>query len=150
MKRLLNYVKSLFTIPVDTYLVDTLSKLNPMQYAKLEDKAFTTQGVVVEEEEDCFVVMYIKGTNEIEYIFYDKDKREIITVDDIDSCSKFNLTESSLVHEVIISMLSVGMVGTACLLRTREDEDKRLLECISMPLEKLALFAKKECTNLVN
>ena len=146
MKRLLNYIKNLFTKPIEEKLADALHKLTAKQYADLEMESEGIQYVEV----DCFVIMYIKDTNKIEYVFYDKDKREITTVDDIDSCSRFKLTDSSLVHEVIISMLSVGMVGTACLLRTREDENKRLLECISMPLEKLSLFAKKENTNLVN
>jgi hypothetical protein len=146
MKRLLNYIKNLFTKPIEEKLADALHKLTAKEYADLEMESESIECV----EEDCFVIMYIKDTNKIEYVFYDKDKREITTVDDIDSCSRFKLTESSLVHEVIMSMISVGMFGTACLLRTREDEDKRLLECISMSLEKLALFAKKESTNLVN
>ena len=101
-------------------------------------------------EEDCFVVMCIQGVNDIEYVFYDTEKREISLTNDIEFCSHFKLTESTLVHEVIVTMFAVGMTGLPCLLRTREDEDKKLLECISMPLEKLALFAKKDVGNLVN
>lgn len=102
-------------------------------------------------EDDCFVIMsHTPNTQIIEYVFYDRDKREISVVDDIDSCSHFKLTEYEMVQEVIVSMMSVGMRGLPCLLRTRNEPNRRLLECVSFSLETLIVFSKKESNTLMN
>lgn len=102
-------------------------------------------------EDDCFVIMsHTPNTQIIEYVFYDRDKREISVVDDIDSCSHFKLTEYEMVQEVIVSMVSVGMRGLPCLLRTKNEPNRRLLECVSFSLETLIVFSKKESNTLMN
>lgn len=102
-------------------------------------------------EDDCFVIMsHTPNTQIIEYVFYDRDKREISVVDDIDSCSHFKLTEYEMVQEVIVSMVSVGMRGLPCLLRTKNKPNRRLLECVSFSLETLIVFSKKESNTLMN
>lgn len=102
-------------------------------------------------EDDCFVIMsHTPNTQIIEYVFYDRDKREISVVDDIDSCSHFKLTEYEMVQEVIVSMMSVGMRGLPCLLRTKSEPNRRLLECVSFSLETLIVFSKKESNTLMN
>lgn len=162
MKRLLNYIKNLFTTSVDTRLADALSKLDSIKCAKLEDDLYKltakkyadlemeSEGIEYVED-DCFVIMsHTPNTQIIEYVFYDRDKREISVVDDIDSCSHFKLTEYEMVQEVIVSMVSVGMRGLPCLLRTRNEPNRRLLECVSFSLETLIVFSKKESNTLMN